>query len=96
MKDYQPPADDPFADILDNDLPKPVSNDNLVQIYRNWQELHEQTQKNLMAFEVLDFELSSSAVGSEQVAKLVSIVPRYATSLRFHISFCSLGNSTIL
>jgi hypothetical protein len=85
MKNYQPPSDDPFADILDSGAPKPVPNDDLVRIYHDWKELHRHTRSNLMAFEHPEFELSSSAVGIEQVANLVSsILFPYASGLHHY------------
>lgn len=71
MQDYEPPSDDPFNDIPeDNALT--AANEDYIRIYYNWKDLHQQSRKNLLEFENPNFELLSHVEGRDEVAKLVS------------------------
>jgi hypothetical protein len=72
MQNYKQPAEDPFSDILDDNMPDQISNDGLAHIYKNWRDLHKQTRENLLLFESPDFILPSRVEGRIEVAKLVS------------------------
>jgi hypothetical protein len=78
MQAYQPPADDPFADILDENAPDPTPSEDLARIHYKWKDLSKQTRENLLLFERLDFDLRSCAKGSDDVAQLVSSLYHYA------------------
>jgi hypothetical protein len=78
MQIYQPPADDPFADILDESAPNPTQSEDLTRIHYKWKDLSKQTRENLILFEKPDFDLRSCANGLDDVAQLVSGSYHYA------------------
>jgi hypothetical protein len=76
MKGYKPPKDDPFADVLSDSVlenEEHIGQDQELKhfIYRNWIDLHATTRDNLERFETPGYSLSSSAIGLEEVSKLV-------------------------
>jgi hypothetical protein len=72
MKAYRPPADDPFADILDENALDPTPSEDLTRIHYKWKDLSKQTRENLLLFEKSNFDLRSCADGLDDVARLVS------------------------
>ena len=74
MQSYEPPSDDPFDDIPEDD----AAGEDYTRIYYNWKDLHQQSRKNLLEFENPKFELLYNVKGKTQVANLVSDL--FATS----------------
>jgi hypothetical protein len=77
MQSYQPPADDPFANIFDEGVPHSTQREDLVLIYSHWKSLSKQTCKNLLRFEDPEFELLSCAEGEAHVTELVRKLSHY-------------------
>ena len=78
MEAYQPPDDDPFADILDGNAPDPTPSEDLTRIHYKWKDLSKQTRENLLLFEKPDFNLRSCANGLDDVTQLVCSSYHYA------------------
>ena len=91
MEAYQPPDDDPFADILDGNAPDPTPSEDLARIHYQWKDLSQQTRDNLLLFENPGFDLRSCANGSDDVAQLVSSSYHYASA---HISLATFSSDS--